>query len=38
VKEVQVGEANAFGAQTGSLNIAGVRLAVHKRPGPGFDQ
>jgi translocation and assembly module TamB len=29
VKEVQVGEANAFGAQTGSLNIAGVRLAVH---------
>jgi len=29
VKEVQVGEANAFGAQTGSINIAGVRLAVH---------
>src|SRR5262249_12720869 len=28
VKEVQVGEANAFGAQTGSINIAGVRLAV----------
>jgi translocation and assembly module TamB len=29
VQQVQVGEANAFGAQTGSLNIAGVRLAVH---------
>jgi translocation and assembly module TamB len=29
VKEVQVGEANAFGAQTGSINIAGVRLAIH---------
>jgi translocation and assembly module TamB len=29
VQEVQVGEANAFGAQTGSINIAGVRLAVH---------
>jgi len=28
VKEVQVGEANAFGAQTGSINIAGVRLTV----------
>src|SRR5258707_1680877 len=28
VKEVQVGEANAFGAQTGSINIAGVRLAI----------
>jgi len=29
VKEVQVGTANAFGAQTGSINIAGVRLAIH---------
>ena len=29
IQEVQVGEANAFGAQTGSINIAGVRLAVH---------
>lgn len=29
VKEVQVGEANAFGAQTGNINIAGVRLAIH---------
>jgi len=29
VKEVQVGDATAFGAQTGSINIAGVRLAVH---------
>jgi translocation and assembly module TamB len=28
VKEVQVGEANAFGAQTGSINIAGVRLSI----------
>ncbi len=28
VQLVQVGEANAFGAQTGSINIAGVRLAV----------
>jgi len=28
VKEVQIGEANAFGAKTGSINIAGVRLAV----------
>jgi translocation and assembly module TamB len=28
VKDVQVGEANAFGAQTGSINIAGVRLTV----------
>src|SRR2546423_1642924 len=28
VQQVQVGEANAFGAQTGSINIAGVRLAV----------
>ncbi len=28
VNEVQVGEANAFGAQTGSINIAGVRLAI----------
>ncbi len=28
VKEVQVGEANALGAQTGSINIAGVRLTV----------
>src|SRR5256714_11463897 len=30
VQQVQVGEANAFGAQTGSINIAGVRLAVRK--------
>src|SRR5712671_7828562 len=30
VQQVQVGEANAFGAQTGSINIAGARLAVHK--------
>jgi translocation and assembly module TamB len=29
IQEVQVGEANAFGAQTGSINIAGVRLAIH---------
>jgi translocation and assembly module TamB len=29
VQQVQVGETNAFGAQTGSINIAGVRLAVH---------
>jgi len=29
VQQVQVGEANAFGAQTGSINIAGVRLAIH---------
>lgn len=28
IKEVQVGEANAFGAQTGSINIAGVRLSI----------
>src|SRR5882672_1263857 len=28
IKEVQVGEASAFGAQTGSINIAGVRLAI----------
>jgi translocation and assembly module TamB len=28
MKEVQVGEANAFGAQTGSINIAGVRLTI----------
>jgi translocation and assembly module TamB len=28
VQQVQVGEANAFGAQTGSINIAGVRLGV----------
>ena len=28
VTEVQVGEANAFGAQTGSINIAGVRLTI----------
>ncbi len=28
VQQVQVGAANAFGAQTGSINIAGVRLAV----------
>src|SRR2546429_9363277 len=31
VKEVQVGEANAFGAKTGSINIAGVRLAIRER-------
>src|SRR5437764_2675034 len=30
VQQVQLGEANAFGAQTGSINIAGVRLAVRK--------
>jgi len=29
VQQVRVGETNAFGAQTGSINIAGVRLAVH---------
>ena len=29
IKEVQVGEASAFGAQTGSINIAGVRLTIH---------
>jgi len=29
VQQVQVGETNAFGAQTGSINIAGVRVAVH---------
>lgn len=29
VAQVQVGEASAFGAQTGSINIAGVRLAIH---------
>ena len=29
VQQVQVGDTNAFGAQTGSINIAGVRLAVH---------
>src|SRR6202022_2108530 len=29
VKEVQVGAASATGAQTGSINIAGVRLAIH---------
>jgi translocation and assembly module TamB len=29
VKEVQVGAARALGAQTGSINIAGVRLAIH---------
>jgi translocation and assembly module TamB len=28
VKEVQVGEASAMGAQTGSINIAGVRLTI----------
>ncbi|MDX6497740.1 MAG: translocation and assembly module TamB [Blastocatellia bacterium] len=28
IKEVQVGEASAFGAQTGSINIAGVRLTI----------
>lgn len=29
VQQIEVGEANAFGAQTGSINIAGVRLAIH---------
>jgi hypothetical protein len=29
IQELQIGEANAFGAQTGSINIAGVRLAIH---------
>lgn len=29
VKEVEVGAATAFGAKTGSINIAGVRLAIH---------
>jgi translocation and assembly module TamB len=29
VQQVQIGEADAFGAQTGSINIAGVRLAIH---------
>ena len=29
VKEVQVGAANISGAQTGSINVAGVRLTVH---------
>ena len=29
MKEAQVGAANALGAQTGSINIAGVRLAIH---------
>jgi translocation and assembly module TamB len=29
MKEAQVGTAHALGAQTGSINIAGVRLAVH---------
>src|SRR5205814_5284094 len=29
IKEAQVGAANALGAQTGSINIAGVRLAIH---------
>ena len=28
MKEVQVGAINASGAQTGSINIAGVRLAI----------
>jgi translocation and assembly module TamB len=28
IKEVRVGEANAMGAKTGSINIAGVRLTV----------
>ena len=28
VQQIQVGDANAFGAQTGSINIAGVRLAI----------
>src|SRR5437870_10716265 len=31
IQEVQIGEANAFGAQTGSINIAGVRLAIRER-------
>lgn len=29
VADVQIGEANAFGAKTASINIAGVRLAIH---------
>ncbi|MFN2577478.1 MAG: translocation/assembly module TamB domain-containing protein [Pyrinomonadaceae bacterium] len=29
VQQVQLGEANVSGARTGSINIAGVRLAVH---------
>src|SRR5712692_9437168 len=29
MKEAQVGAASALGAQTGSINIAGVRLAIH---------
>src|SRR5713226_4585402 len=29
IKEAQVGAASALGAQTGSINIAGVRLAIH---------
>jgi translocation and assembly module TamB len=29
MKEAQVGAARALGAQTGSINIAGVRLAIH---------
>ena len=29
MKEAQVGAAHALGAQTGSINIAGVRLAIH---------
>ena len=29
MKEAQVGDAQALGAKTGSINIAGVRLAIH---------
>ncbi|MEA2203273.1 MAG: translocation and assembly module TamB [Blastocatellia bacterium] len=29
IKSLQLGSANAMGAQTGSINIAGVRLAIH---------
>ncbi len=29
MKEARVGDAHALGAQTGSINIAGVRLAIH---------
>src|SRR5437016_1730008 len=35
VQQVELGEANAFGAQTGNINIAGLRLAVHQRRVPG---
>ena len=38
VKEVQVGAASAFGAQIGSINIAGVRLAIHNGRIRGINQ